>query len=529
MKKTISINISGINFHIDEDAYEKLNRYLEAIGSHFKGIEGSDEVMGDIESRISEILQAKISESKQVINMEDVDEIIRIMGQPSDFAPDGETSASEQEQPYILNRKRLYRDPEHKLLGGVCSGIGAYFNLDPLWVRLIFILLVFAPGFGILLYIILWLVVPEARTAAEKLEMRGQPVTISTLEHSFRQEVGDIKEKVNEMAGKARETYQHKKESFDEHRRSYINDNLRSIGHFFLRVLGIFTGVIIFLLAASLSVLFLFIIFRFPGITVAEHVEIGIFPLFPFLSMLFENDADLRTLSIGLIVLTGIPLLLLMLAGLRMIFRIPSIRYLNGAAGWVWLLTLIITLYFGFKVAGSFRQEGESTREQLIRIPGGDTLNLAVIRNLPDDPAWNIRRSYMVPEWGIYLTDYSKGIYGIPRLKISESPDTSIYLSGKFYSRGSSRSDASERADNIEYEWSLDSNRLSLPESFRIPPGEQWRKQEVAIELKLPEGCIFRTDEKLGQMNIRGKGLSSHKMGNKVLIMTNEGVHEFTP
>ena len=526
MKKTISINISGINFHIDEDAYEKLNRYLQSIASHFQGIDGKEEVMGDIESRIAELLQSKLTGEKQVVTIKDVDEVIRIMGQPSDFAPEEEASPAD---PYISYRKRLYRDPERKMVGGVCSGIGAYFNLDPLWVRLIFILLVLAPGFGILLYIILWLVVPEARTAAEKLEMRGHPVNVSTLERSFKQEMGDIKEKVSEMAGKAKETYHRKKAEFVAEDHSYVKDNLRSVGHFFLRVLGILSGIVIFLMAASLSLLFLFILFRFPGVTVAEHVEFGIFPFFPFLNMLFENDADLRTFGIGMIVLVGIPLLLLMLAGIRLVFRIPSIRYVNGAAGWIWLLTFIITLVFGFKIASSFRSDGEFNKEETLVFPAGDTLALSLKGNLPTDNSWGYQKSYISHEWGFYLTDFNDTIYGIPQLRISRSKDSSIHIQESYYSRGRTHMDASERAEAIIFAWTLDSNRLVFPESYLIPPGQQWRRQEVIVDLQLPEGMIFKTDNRISNITTSIKGYSRYKMDDSILIMTEEGVHKFVP
>jgi phage shock protein PspC (stress-responsive transcriptional regulator) len=448
------------------------------------------------------------------------------MGQPSDFAPEEEARSSEA---YVRYQKRLYRDPENKIIGGVCSGIGAYFNLDPIWVRLIFILLMLAPGFGLLLYIILWLVVPEARTKAEKLEMSGHPVTISSLERSIRSEATDVKEKMNEMAGKAKEKFHRTKKDVSQGDYSYTKDNLRSIGNFFLRVLAILSGIIIFLMAASLSLLFIFIVFRYPGITIAEHVELGFFPLFPFLSMLFENDADLRTFGIGVLILIAIPLLLLMLAGIRLVFKIPTIRYFNGAAGWVWLLTLIITVIFGLKVAASFRNETESVRQQVIEIPSGDTLSLELTSNLPAGTDWEYQRSYQVPEWGIYLTDFNNVIYGIPQLRIIKSPDSSVYLKERYYARGSTRSEAMEHAEAITYDWSLDGSLLKFPESYTLAANEKWRNQELIMELKLPEGYVFKTDGKISKIITRMRGLSKYKMDDSILQMTEEGVHEFVP
>ncbi len=139
MKKTLTINISGFVFHIDEDAYEKLHRYLEAIKFHFRGFKGKDEVIADVEARVAEILQKKYLPAKEVITIEDVDEVIGIMGQPSDFSVEDEDAGGQKDFSYSRHPKRLYRDPERKILGGVCSGLGAYFNMDPIWVRIIFI------------------------------------------------------------------------------------------------------------------------------------------------------------------------------------------------------------------------------------------------------------------------------------------------------------------------------------------------------------------------------------------------------
>ena len=139
MKKTFTINISGIIFHIDEDAFEKLSNYLNSIKSCFNSSDGKDEIIADIEARIAEMLQAKISDSKQVITIEDISEIIAVMGEPEQI---GAENGAQTKSNYSSTetRKRLYRDSDNKVLGGVCSGIGAYFNIDPVWIRVAFVI-----------------------------------------------------------------------------------------------------------------------------------------------------------------------------------------------------------------------------------------------------------------------------------------------------------------------------------------------------------------------------------------------------
>jgi len=205
MNKTYTINISGIIFHIDEFAFEKLKGYLNTIRSYFKDSEGREEIMTDIESRIAELFSGRINNAKQVVLMEDVDHMISIMGNPEVFknedGSDTESNfkdTSNNANTYSSKRKRIFRDGDDKVLGGVCSGVANYFDFDPIWIRLAFAVSFFFFGTGLLFYIILWIVIPEARTTAEKLEMRGEKVNINNIEKNFKDEMEGLKNRFNE-------------------------------------------------------------------------------------------------------------------------------------------------------------------------------------------------------------------------------------------------------------------------------------------------------------------------------------------
>ena len=377
MKKTFSINISGVVFHIDEDAYDKLFRYLEAIKSHFRGFEGREEVIADIESRIAEILQKKISETRQVITLEDVDEVIGIMGQPADYALDEEPGTTSGSNAGAHQQKRLYRDPDQKIIGGVCSGIASYFMIDPLWIRLIFIILTFS-GFGIALYLILWVVVPEARTTAEKLEMRGQQVNINNIEQSLKDEVNHLKNKLNDLTNKAKGSYRKGKENFDRNHKEQVAGGFSSAGRVLLRVLLIFIGFFIFLVGLMLSLTFLAVIFKFPFLDFIYHTDFVPIPIYPALDLIFSNDADLRTFATAVLAVLGIPLLLMLWAGIRLIFDLPPVRYLGRIATLVWFCFLVIAMVFGVKTINPFRYQAEYVAEDYLgnttnrHDPGGD-------------------------------------------------------------------------------------------------------------------------------------------------------------
>src|SRR5687768_10915285 len=162
MKKNISINISGIIFHIEEDGYETLKKYLDSINRYFSTFEDSSEILADIESRIAEIFLSKLNEEKQVITAEDVNALVTTMGSVSDFkaveeseegqTAGGQTTAGSGESSFgetgaYVPPKRLLRDQKRKILGGVCAGLGSYFNTDPLWIRLTFAAFFLAFGF----------------------------------------------------------------------------------------------------------------------------------------------------------------------------------------------------------------------------------------------------------------------------------------------------------------------------------------------------------------------------------------------
>jgi len=191
MKKTLTINLANQVFHIDEDAYIRLKEYLDRIESHFSNKEERKDIISDIENRISELFGERTSAEKQVITLQDIEEIIRIMGDPVEIG--GFTASGPEEETTTPGTRRLYRDPDNRVLGGVCSGIGIYLKLDPTIVRLVFLVIFFGFGIGFLIYIILWIVVPEARTTAQKLEMRGDPVNASNIGKFMRDEYEHVK------------------------------------------------------------------------------------------------------------------------------------------------------------------------------------------------------------------------------------------------------------------------------------------------------------------------------------------------
>ncbi|MCL2597513.1 MAG: DUF2807 domain-containing protein [Paludibacter sp.] len=202
MKKTLTINLNGRVFNIDEDAYALLENYLKNLKTYFSRQEDSGEIMSDFEARIGEIFSAKLTQGYDVINIDGVEQLIVQMGRPSDFDDSQEKestfeqfassqSTNANENTSTKQRKQFFRDPRNKMLGGVCSGAAAYLGWDVTWVRLAVVALFFitipifswivTPGWIFILYIALWIIVPEAKTAEDRLKMTGESVTLENI------------------------------------------------------------------------------------------------------------------------------------------------------------------------------------------------------------------------------------------------------------------------------------------------------------------------------------------------------------
>lgn len=210
MNKVYNINLGGYAFTIDEDAYGHLQRYLSSIRKHFSSSEGCEEIMSDIEIRLAELFREHL-QNREIVTIKEVRTAIDIMGTPEDFGIEDQTMETEDrdeedwERQYEGARqnegaqyktgKRLYRDPDHAIVGGVCAGISAYFGIqDPIWIRILFIVLFFSGGSGVLVYLILWLIMPEAHSAKDRLSMRGEPINVNNIARMVEQEIDELSE-----------------------------------------------------------------------------------------------------------------------------------------------------------------------------------------------------------------------------------------------------------------------------------------------------------------------------------------------
>lgn len=480
MNKTVTVNIGGIVFHIDENAYERFRTYLEAIRSHFTTEEGRDEIMQDIESRIAEMFQERLKDIKQVITLEDVEQVTRQMGRPDQFVEEEERPAAN--VPLTANgkvKRKLFRDPDEKLLGGVCSGIANYFDIDRVWVRLAFAFIFFVFGTGFLLYILLWIIIPEASTTAEKLQMRGEPVTISTIEKNVREEMGQVKSNLSQTGKKAG---------------TVVGRIFEAIGEVF-KFLFLFIGklIAVFFLFIGIVVSFALImsVFALIGIPGTQYPEIW--------RHVFDSGTQFSLGFIGVLLLVGIPFLMLAYAGARMLFNIrKGSRVIGFTALGLWLIGLGLTLFIGMDVAGEFRQK-ESVRNEITLIqPASRKLHVEFA------PSKNVEKDYDNTNYSNNWEDdwdlIRKGDDYVSRnIKVDfvKSPNDSFQLVQIFYARGASGKLAIEAANTINYGYTQQDSLLQLDRYFRLGPDGKYRSQKVQLLVRVPLGAQVYMDRSL--------------------------------
>jgi len=463
MNKTLSVNIGGIVFHIEEHAYEKLNNYLESIRGYFTTSDGRDEIIQDIESRIGEMFQERITNGKQVIVISDVEEVINIMGKPEQFAPEGdETAGAQGESATRSERKayrRLYRDPDDRVVGGVCSGISHYLGFDPLWLRLGFAISFFVFGTGFLLYILLMFIMPKAKTTTEKLEMKGEKVNISNITR----------------------TYQSEKEDEPQSIPARFVDALGELFVGFFRVIGkIFSAIFI---AIGVLVLIAF------GLAFLAIIGVGSISIPFFITDLFLYPWQQTFSLLGAFLVIGIPILYIVYRSVRSLFKIKTPdRFVGWSALALWIVGVILSIYVVSSVASEFRSRETQRTEIPVSPLTSDTLNLEVVLNDDNGKDWYFVNNHRVNDpWAVTTGTDTIHIESVT-LDIVRSNSDAFELVEMSQSRGKNRQDAIRNARSLDYKIEQTGNTLLFDETFLIPKGSMYRGQSIKLVLKVPEG-----------------------------------------
>ena len=337
MKKTLTVNLGGTVFHIDEDAYQLLDKYLSNLRIHFRKEEGSEEIMNDFEMRISELFGERVRLGHEVITIEHVEEVINRMGKPEEIFEEEETEEEKEnakkrvfQEQVITGKKKLMRDPDNRVIGGVAAGIAAYMGWDTTAVRLAMILLLFIPfvHWMALLYIILWMVMPVARTAADRLIMRGKSVTLETIGQTVTDGFEKVSSNVNAYisSDKPRNFFQK------------LADLFVTVFGFLLKFGAVLAGII--LLPPLLLIVFILFIVTVALVGGGASV---LYQLSPFGWDLYSGVPVYMAVigCIGVILLIGIPAIALLYAVCGQLF---NLKPLPTSAKWTLLVLWLIAV-----------------------------------------------------------------------------------------------------------------------------------------------------------------------------------------
>ncbi|MEX2593803.1 MAG: PspC domain-containing protein [Anditalea sp.] len=572
MKKTLSINISGILFHIEEDGYTTLKAYLDAINKHFSHYEDNQEIIIDIENRIAEIFLSYLKNNKQVITAENVDNLIEKMGTIADFKAgekdlDHTESISNEENDfykyitpppqdagkgykklsrlpnrkilggvcagfahylaidplwtrlitilllfsggfnignghfnffpgdfnfhfsfgwwtaiaYILlwailpvsydepedkNIKKLFRNPDDRVIGGVSSGLSAYFDIDVLWVRLAFVGLVFAGGSGFVIYLILWIITPVAKSITERIEMKGGAITLSNIENTIKENRNAELEKEESTGRKiVLAPFRILGKVINE-----IGKALGPFGRFLLEIVRVIFGLFIFFLGMIVVIAPLALLGAY-----FEFFNNGNFG-YLFDPVPLETITELLPiwLAIAVAIAILIPGIILTLLGISVLIKRSLIDARFGLVTFgIWLLSIMICAFQVPRIVSQFKEEATFVQENTLEVQDG-TLVLKSMSNVNNGNG-----------------------FGLVSLTLEGYPGESVSLIQHFRSNGRNYDDAIKNASEVQYAYALEDTTLTLNRSLEFSSVAKFRGQRLSQNLQVPYNRPFVMDKSI--------------------------------
>ena len=467
MNKTININLAGIIFHLDEVAYEKFKTYLSNVKTALGKEESGEEIIADIEARIAEIFHLRMKENgRQVVGLPDVEFIIETLGQPEAFVDEIE---GEGPQKSAKETRRFFRNQDEKVMGGVCSGIGAYFDIDPVWIRVLFLILLFFTGIGFITYVILWAAIPEAKTTAQKLQMRGEAVNLNNIEKLFTK-VEDytssekIKSGVNSFV-------------------SFVVNGIGSVFSFVFKFIGVLLAIFGALIAFVLIITLLGIFgstWNFEGFNFLSFN--GYIYGLDGAQAIFGGGWRLLALRAGTLLTLLLPLFALVVFLAKIFGRELTNSKLLSFSG---IASFIVGLILIFISAGSlitdFRERATET----------DQITLSGL-------SFDITADILEDDQGFFF-DVEDELLHIEnvRFNIEATRSSTASLELKHAASGRNHSEARARAQSFDYPTAQEGEALRLSEYFTVPKESLYRGQDLKVTLRLPVGATVYLDESI--------------------------------
>lgn len=499
MDKTININLGGSLFQVDEEAFIILRDYIQSINTRFRNVPGGPETIEDIESRIAEIFRSQKGLAG-VISKKNVQDMISVIGKPEDFdigAPNEEFTSKAPIQ------KKLYRNPDDSVISGVCGGLGAYLNTDPVLFRVLFVLFALFGFIGALIYGVLWIAVPPANTEAKKREMYGGDLHTATVQQSS----------------------------------SGFSEIMNAIGKVFFmifRFIAILFGAVLVITGFLTLFSFLLVyIVKYPGAFSFGGDGFNISYIPDMLKYIFTASA-VPWIKVLLTITIVLPLLAIIYWGLKMIFWFRSRDGIISLAAFIiWILAVAGLSVVLFNQGVSFAESASSVARQEMKMKS-DTLFVVTDRKMDDleyDNEFSVTNRYNF----VVLADSDKNLHIRPNMRVRTSDNESAMFEVQKRSSGRTRRIAQSKAESLEFNYHFSNDTLHVDEYFTIPAGNRWSGDFIWTTLRLPENTIVYFDSRTSrmvndtEMNFDGEDEDSDEFdsgnhGGKYWRLTHDGL-----
>ncbi len=527
MNKTIIININGIVFHIEEDAYEVLKGYMTDVKRHFMNSADSLEITTDIENRIAEMFNELLAhENKQVIVEQDVNTVIGQMGTVADFEKSEQDTEPTFSNTYYnsTDKRRLFRDPDDRILAGVCAGIANYFDIQVVWIRLAFALTFFFAGTGVLLYIILWIVVPKAVTRADRMAMKGEKLNLQGFKKNFEEELGSMRNNLSDFHKEAR-PFVYKARDFSGDFAHHLGNFIVGSAKFFLKFIGI---VILFTCFGFL------IFFTVAFIALLSVGYFGPFHELPY-EILRHHHADY--IFVAAFVTVVIPIISIILLVFKGIFNVGGISRASGTTALaIWLCALGVFIYNIVGIASEFQSHANVIETIALKPTKNNTyyIKLNDLKYLSADDSARLNIRGLSPNMQVADdddNDFDSFNHRNIRLNIETSDSGQPVLIKSSRARGPYYENAFNNARNIKYMFTQQDTVIKFDQRFYGKNDQFWHDEEVELTLKLPKNAkvvIDRDVDRISDFSIRDcnetNKLNPDKVSNATFIMTDGGL-----
>lgn len=480
MKKTISVNIKGMNFIIEEDAYEKLSQYLNRLETNLMGQNGYKDILEDIELRIAELCQQFITDKKQVIEISDINQIITTLGEPEEFLDEQEEN-NQSSTAYEKSSKHLYRDIDEAKIAGICAGLSNYFNIDVIIIRIIFLLFLFIGGFGFPLYIILWIVIPKADSTIDRLRMHGKPITVDSVKDEIESAASRMTSSSKSFADKIR-----KDESYSKR---------------FSKISRIITSIFGFgLIAAGLTFLVVFFVFFFAGLGfIPIQNEGNLLNIQDLGDLILSDSNDVFISWIG-ITLTSLSIILFLISnGTFFLFKIKSkwAKVTSLSLFFFGIIGIVLCMYVGMKTSKEFISKANIEKEVA-------QIDIPLLTIQVDHPKNSYLGEYQIKRRN-HFSSYDHPIlienneiinHGI-KLIYRPSKDSLFHVYQDLSSNGFSYQNAIFKSKNIKHKVYFDSTSLYVNSHYSYPKSDKIRNQDVQIIIEIPAHKSVKVGDQL--------------------------------